>query len=653
MAIVQVRDLKLGYGAENLFEGAELQIDARERVCLVGRNGAGKSTFLKLLAGQITADSGEIIYGKDSRVAMLSQTVPKDITGTVSEVIALGFGMVGEKLNRYQSLLVDLEQDALNQSLLDELEKIQKIIEDNGGWEIAQKVDTALSRFELDGDAAFLSLSGGLKRRVLLAQVCVTEPALLLLDEPTNHLDIRAIEWLEAFLLNYNQSILFVTHDRAFLQNVTTRIVELDRGAFTSWPGDYENYLEIKEHRLETEAVQNAKFDKKLAEEEKWIRKGIQARRTRNEGRVRALKRLREEHRVRRNVKGNVSLNFQTEEKSGKLVVDAKGVEYSYQGEENVRTIVKDFSVRVMRSDKIGIVGRNGVGKTTLIRLLLGELSPQKGTVELGTNIRVAYFDQMRGQLNPDETILDNVCEGSDYIDVNGSRRHGLGYLQDFLFSPQQARTPVSALSGGEQNRVLLAKLFVRPANFLVLDEPTNDLDVETLELLEELLVNYQGTLIVISHDRAFLNNVVSSTLVFESEDGKVQEYVGGYDDWLLQRPDSFKDAFGGSSSNAAKAQAAESAAESAVESSVESAVDSDEALVKKRKLSYRDQQDLESLPKKIEKLESSIEDIHTKLADPDIYQKDPKYVTEAQDKLSQYEADLQQAYNRWEELED
>jgi len=645
MAIVQVRDLKLGYGAENLFDGAELQIDPRERVCLVGRNGAGKSTFLKLLAGQISQDSGEILFAGDSRIAMLSQTVPPGVVGTVNEVITLGYGEVGEKLNRYQTLLTDLETDALNQSLLDELEVLQKHIEDNGGWEIGQKVDAALSRFDLDGNAMFASLSGGLKRRVLLAQVCVTEPALLLLDEPTNHLDIRAIEWLEEFLLNYKQSILFVTHDRAFLQNVTTRIVELDRGVFSSWPGDYENYLQIKAHRLETELVQNAKFDKKLAEEEKWIRQGIQARRTRNEGRVRALKRLREERRVRRNVKGNVSLNFQTEEKSGKLVVDAKAVGYSYQDKGIEKTIVKDFSVRVMRSDKIGVIGRNGIGKTTLIRLLVGELAPQQGTVELGTNLQVAYFDQMRSQLNQDESILDNVCEGSDYIDVNGSQRHGLGYLQDFLFSPQQARTPVSALSGGEQNRVLLAKLFVRPANFLILDEPTNDLDVETLELLEELLVNYQGTLIVISHDRAFLNNVVSSTLVFESENGRVQEYVGGYDDWISQRPQSFKDAFGGSSS-AADDQAV-------LERDTTDAVSLELVSPKKRKLSYKDQRELDALPKKIEQLEISIEGIHKEMADPDTYQKDPQHVAKIQDKLAKFETELQQAYQQWEALED
>ena len=645
MAIVQVRDLKLGYGAENLFDGAELQIDPRERVCLVGRNGAGKSTFLKLLAGQIYPDSGEILFGGDSRIAMLSQTVPPGVVGTVNEVITLGYGEVGKKLNRYQALLTDLETDALNQSLLDELEILQKYIEDNGGWEIGQKVDSALSRFDLDGNAMFASLSGGLKRRVLLAQVCVTEPALLLLDEPTNHLDIRAIEWLEEFLLNYKQSILFVTHDRAFLQNVTTRIVELDRGVFSSWPGDYENYLQIKAHRLETELVQNAKFDKKLAEEEKWIRQGIQARRTRNEGRVRALKRLREERRVRRNVKGNVSLNFQTEEKSGKLVVDAKAVGYSYQDKGVEKSIVKDFSVRVMRSDKIGVIGRNGIGKTTLIRLLVGELAPQQGTVELGTNLQMAYFDQMRSQLNQDESILDNVCEGSDYIEVNGSQRHGLGYLQDFLFSPKQARTPVSALSGGEQNRVLLAKLFVRPANFLILDEPTNDLDVETLELLEELLVNYQGTLIVISHDRAFLNNVVSSTLVFESENGRVQEYVGGYDDWLAQRSQSSKEALGGSSSTGND--------QAALKLDASGEVSPELTLPKKRKLSYKDQRELDALPKKIEQLEISIDDIHKELADPDTYQKDPQHVAKIQDKLAEFEVELQQAYQQWEALED
>lgn len=647
MAIVQVRDLKLGYGAESLFDGAELQIDPRERVCLVGRNGAGKSTFLKLLAGQIMADSGEILFGGDSRIAMLPQTVPQDVKGTVSEVITLGFGKVGQQLNRYQSLLVELEADGENRGLLDELETLQKSIEDNGGWDIAQKVDAALSRFELAGNAAFSSLSGGLKRRVLLAQVCVTEPALLLLDEPTNHLDIRAIEWLEEFLLNYNQSILFVTHDRAFLQNVTTRIVELDRGVFTSWPGDYTNYLQIKAHRLETEAVQNAKFDKKLAEEEKWIRQGIQARRTRNEGRVRALKRLREEHRSRRNVKGNVSLNFQSEEKSGKLVVDAKGVGYAYEAEGATKTIVKDFSVRVMRSDKIGVIGRNGIGKTTLIRLLVGDLSPQQGTVELGTNLQVAYFDQMRSQLDPEQSILDNVCEGSDFIDINGSQRHGLGYLQDFLFSPQQARTPVSALSGGEQNRVLLAKLFVRPANFLILDEPTNDLDVETLELLEELLVNYQGTLVVISHDRAFLNNVVSSTLVFESEDGKVQEYVGGYDDWLSQRPQSFNEAFG----DPTKALTHEDGADS-VEDNAKASTPAT-ASQKKRKLSYKDQRDLEALPKRIEQLEASIDECHGVLGNPDTYQKEPQYAAGIQDKLEKLESELQQAYQRWEALED
>lgn len=639
MALIRVRDLELSFGADKLFDGVEFQLESRERVCLIGRNGEGKTTFLKLIAGSVDGDGGEIVREKNLMVSSLTQVVPK-LSGSVREIVGQGFGEQGRLINQYQNLLFALNEQPDDSQLLAQLEKTQRAIEDADAWEINQKIETTLSRFQLEGDSRFADLSGGLKRRTLLAQSCVVEPDILLLDEPTNHLDIDAIEWLEEFLIGFNGCVLFITHDRAFMQKLATRIVELDRGKMTSWPGDYQNYLRKKEERAEIEQSQNAKFDKKLAEEEKWIRQGIKARRTRNEGRVRALKKLREQRAVRRNKKGEVALSLHNEQQSGKLVIEVDDLHYGYDN----KIIVQGLSTQVIRGDKIGIIGPNGVGKTTLVRLLLGELAPQQGSVKHGTRLQVAYFDQLRGQLKPEETVLDNICEGSDFIELDGKRKHAISYLQDFLFTAQQARTPVSALSGGEQNRVMLAKLFTRPANLLVLDEPTNDLDVETLELLEEQLLAYQGTLLLISHDRALLNNVVTSTLVIEPE-GVINEYVGSYDDYLRQWA-----SVGERRQPSIKQKNTADGENNALKSDN---IPTNPPVLGKTKLSYKDQRELSSLPARIEQLEQAIAEIHQTLSDPETYKTNPRGSAELKEKLSQQEADLEQCYLRWEELED
>src|SRR5690242_10297546 len=529
MSLIQLQHVDFSIGGPLLLADVDLSIERGERVCVVGRNGEGKSTLMKLIAGQLQPDDGEVRVQNGIVVARMAQEVPQSTAGSVFDVVAEGLGDLGRLLARYHHLLAaGLHSD----DTFEALGEVQHEIESRQGWDLDRRVDDVLARLELPGETDFAALSGGMKRRVLLAQALVRKPDVLLLDEPTNHLDIEAIGWLETFLKQFAGSILFVTHDRSFLRALATRIVEIDRGALTDWPGDYDNYLRRREERLHAEAQANALFDKKLAQEEVWIRQGIKARRTRNEGRVRALKALRAERAQRRELGGNVKMTAASAQASGKKVIELRHVHQAYDG----RVLIDDLTTTVMRGDRIGIIGPNGAGKSTLLKIMLGELTPLRGTAELGTNIEIAYFDQHRLQLNDKLNALDNVAEGREFIELNGQRKHIIGYLQDFLFSPERARAPITRLSGGERNRLLLAKLFAQPSNLLVMDEPTNDLDVETLELLEELLTDYQGTLLLVSHDRAFLDNVVSSTLVLEG-DGKVGEYVGGYSDWLRQKP--------------------------------------------------------------------------------------------------------------------
>ncbi len=625
MSLVSIQDVHVGFGGPMLLDGIDLSIERGERVCLVGRNGTGKSTILRLITGEVKPDSGKIVFQQGVRIALLTQEVPQDIKGGVFDVVAGGLGEQGKLLADYHHVSSRLAHEQ-SDKLMAEFEEIQHKLESAGSWQMEQKVETILTRLKLPPDAEFSRLSGGLKRRVLLAKALAGSPDVLLLDEPTNHLDIDSITWLETFLTEFSGTLLFVTHDRALLRNVATRIIDLDRGRLTSWPGNYETYLERKQAALDAEAVENAKFDKKLAQEEAWIRQGIKARRTRNEGRVRALKELRRVRSERREVSGTVRMQAQEAERTGKLVVEAEGVSYGY----NDHLVIRNFSTTVIRGDRVGIIGPNGSGKTTLLKLLLGELKPQQGTIKHGTKLEVAYLDQHRAQLDDEKSVQDNVANDSDYVTVNGSRRHVIGYLQDFLFTPERARSPVKVLSGGERNRLLLARLFARPSNVLVLDEPTNDLDIETLDLLEELLLDYAGTVLLVSHDRAFLNNVVTNSLVFEGE-SRVNEYVGGYDDWLWQR----------------KAAASPSAVKA--EESREKPRPQRE---KPRKLSFKEQKELEALPQKIEALDEELKQIHETMADPNFYRERGDTVAMLKSRLAELEKDLDGAYKRWEELE-
>ncbi|MFQ6759627.1 MAG: ATP-binding cassette domain-containing protein [Deltaproteobacteria bacterium] len=626
MATITLKDIALSFGGLPLLNGIDLQIEPGERVCLVGRNGEGKSSLMKILSGEIEPDRGEITRQKGLRVARLTQEVPVGTTGTVYEVVAAGLGEMFGLLARYHAVSHLLQTDH-SETVLAELEEAQHALDAANGWQAQQRVETVLSRLQLPADQEFTSLSGGLKRRVLLARSLVSEPDLLLLDEPTNHLDIEAINWLEEFLLSFSSTLLFVTHDRMLLQKIATRIVELDRGRLTSWPGNFATYLQRKQDALDAEASQSHKFDKKLAQEEAWIRQGIKARRTRNEGRVRALLDLRKERSERRNQAGKARIQMQDAERSGKLVASLKDVSFFYDG----APIIKNLSATIMRGDKVGIIGPNGAGKSTLLKLILGQLEPTQGSISLGTRIESCYFDQNREQLDPEKTVADNVTDGGDTVMVGGQPRHIISYLQDFLFAPDRTRSPVRVLSGGEKNRLLLAKLFTQPFNVLVMDEPTNDLDVETLELLEELLLDYQGTLLLVSHDRAFLNNVVTSTLVFEGE-GRVEEYAGGYDDWLVQR--------GQTPAPAAKPEKSEK----------KETVPPKKAAAKK--LSYKEERELEALPSRLEEMEAKLEELHQQLGDPALYQKDPSAIPQIQKQLEALEQELKKAYGRWEALE-
>src|SRR6478736_5192998 len=532
MSLLSLRAVSIAFGGPPVLDRADFGIERGERVCLLGRNGAGKTTVMKLLDRSIAPDDGEVVWQTGITVTRLAQEIPDDVAGTTFDVVAEGLGPAGGLLSRYHAAghRVAVEQ---SDAALRELDRLHHELDAAGAWELQTRVDTVLQHLGLDPDAEFATASGGRKRQTLLARALVRQPDVLLLDEPTNHLDVDAIEWMEQFLIERGSTLVFVTHDRAFLRRVATRIVELDRGNLVDWGADYDRYVARKTAALDAEAREWAEFDKKLAKEEVWIRTGIQARRTRNEGRVRALEALRVERRARRERAGAVRLQAQDAERSGRLVVEARNVNFSRAGRG--QPIVRDFSTTIMRGDRVGVVGPNGSGKTTLLRLLLGELAPDEGTVRLGTGLEIAYFDQLREQLDPERSVFDSVADGAEFVSVGGQRRHVHGYLRDFLFSPDRARTPVRALSGGERNRLLLARLFTRSFNLLVMDEPTNDLDMETLDLLEGLLIALEGTLLVVSHDREFLDNVVTSTLVFEGG-GRVGEYAGGYSDWVRQR---------------------------------------------------------------------------------------------------------------------
>lgn len=632
MAYITLRDVQLAFGGPALLDGANFNLERGERVCLIGRNGEGKSTLLKLIEGSLLPDSGEVSIQNGLTVSMLAQDVPMD-SGKVADIVADGAGEAAEVLRAYHEatdacMLGDMEA-------CDRMGNLQHKLDQLDGWALENKVNALLSKMGLDPNADLADLSGGRKRRVLLARALLTQPDVLLLDEPTNHLDVESIEWLEKFLLDQNNlTLLFISHDRSFVDSIATRIVELDRGILRGYEGNYSRYLELKAQQMEAEEKQNALFDKKLAEEEAWIRQGIKARRTRNEGRVRALKALREESKARRSQQGKVSMATQEANRSGKLVFDIEHLSVSYDD----KPLIKDFSTLVMRGDRIGLVGDNGVGKTTLIKAILGEIE-HGGSVKTGTQLEVAYFDQLRNALDLEKTVMANVSEGSDFVDVNGNRRHIYSYLQDFLFSPERARTPVKALSGGERNRILLAKLLLKPSNLIVMDEPTNDLDMVTLELLEEMLSEYKGTLLLISHDRAFMDNVVTSTWVFDGK-GNIAEYIGGYQDYLQQRPD---DKVVDQKSDVKKAQAkAEAEAEKAAAQSN----------IKKVKLSYKDQRELEQLPAEIEKLEVEQAELSDKLADGSWFVSDADAATQASQRLAEIEELLLEKLERWDELE-
>ena len=630
MAWMSIRNVSLSWGGPPLLDDVTFHIDDGERIALVGRNGCGKSTLMKLLAGENNPDGGEIALKAGCRVARLPQEVPHDLEGAIFDVVASGAPEQGSLLAEYHHLSHDLEApDALAR-----LEKVQQQLEASGGWHLHQRVETVISRLRLPEDDRFETLSGGMKRRVLLARALVSDPDVLLLDEPTNHLDIEAIEWLEELLLGLRGSLVFVTHDRAFLKKIATRILEIDRGRLSDWPGDYGRYLQRKEEQLQVESEQWDRFNKKLAQEEAWIRQGIKARRTRNEGRVRALFKLREEARARRHVQGKASVRLDEAEASGKRVVEVKNASFSYPAADgqDEKTIVRNLSTIICRGDKIGILGPNGSGKTTLLKMLLGDLRPDEGKIQLGTRMEVAYFDQHREQLDEEASVADNVAEGADKITVNGKTRHVIGYLESFLFPPSQTRSPVKSLSGGERNRLLLARLFTRPFNVLVMDEPTNDLDVETLELLEARLVEFSGTLLLVSHDRAFLDNVVSSTLVMEGR-GKVGEYAGGYSDWLVQR--------GETAEQPKKVKKAEHEKTRRPEKP------------KTRKLTYKEKLDLEKLPGQIEALEEEQAELQQTLADPELYKRgEADEIQRAKTRLSEVELELEASYERWSELE-
>lgn len=625
MSLLRFDSIRLEFGEQIILRDADLSIEPGERICLIGRNGAGKSTTLKLITGELEPDQGEIVRHSDLIVSQLRQNLPEAMDLPVREVIRSGLTKIDRLLEQYKTM----SSQELDKRALAKLEVLHAKIDSHDGWHIDQRIETTMTELDLPADKKMNELSGGWRRRVALARALVQKPDLLLLDEPTNHLDIATIKWLEDRIYNYPGAVMFITHDRAFLQRLATRIVEIDRGKLTSWPGDYANFLKRKEKALEDEELANAQFDKRLDQEEVWIRQGIKARRTRNEGRVRSLEKMRKEFASRIKQDGKARIHIEEAGQSGRKVIRARNISYSY-GDENV---IKDFSVNITRGQRIGLIGNNGVGKTTLLRLLLGHLEPQSGTLKRGTNLEVGYFDQLRETLNLEKSVAYNVGEGRTYINLNGKERHIVGYLKGFLFSPKRSMMPVKALSGGERNRVILAKLFTRPANLLVLDEPTNDLDIETLEVLEQRLCEYTGTLIIVSHDREFLDNVVTSTIVFE-DDGRLQEYVGGYSDWLRQGHQLTE-------------------ADNPIEARAKKSETKKQHRNKGRiKLTYKDQRELDQLPDEIASIEASIATLQETASSADFYSQPKEQVRRKLQELRQAESLLEQRIERWSELE-
>ncbi|MDO8535574.1 MAG: ATP-binding cassette domain-containing protein [Candidatus Omnitrophota bacterium] len=627
MSLVSLQEISLAFGGPAIFDKLSLQIEPGERIALLGRNGTGKTTLMKVMDGQLEVNEGEVFIQKGIKVAYLPQEVPIDIKGTVFDIVLSGLGDRAKLLSDYHHLAHLLQTDH-SPALMRKFDTLQSELDHTGGWDMSHEVDNVITRMKLDPDSDFAALSGGQKRRVLLARALVLKPELLLLDEPTNHLDVDSMIWLEGFIKDYEGAVFFVTHDRVFMSHLATKIMELDRGKIYSWACDYKTFLERRQAMLDNEAAQREEFDKKLAQEEVWIRKGVQARRCRSEGRVKALERLREEKKAQRKEVGQVRMHSQKAAVSGQLVIKTFGVGFSYGD----NCVVGDYSTQIMRGDKIGIIGPNGSGKTTLLRLLLGQLPPQKGKVKLGTNLEIAYYDQLREQLDEEKTVAQNICGESDTVMINGKPKHIIGYLQEFLFPPSRARTPVKVLSGGERNRLLLARLFTKSSNVLVMDEPTNDLDIETLELLEELLLAYPGTILLVSHDRAFLNNVVTSTIVLEGN-GVINEYAGDYDDWLRQRP--------------LRVLPAKLKAEPVKEATP----------AKKKalapKFSFKETRELADIPAKIEDMEREQKEIHDLFANIDFHKIDPVRIAEAKTRAQVLAEEIAKAYERWKYLED
>ncbi len=634
MALLTINNGQLAFGDHPLLDKSDFALQENERVCLVGRNGAGKSTLMKVIAGDIIMDDGKLQINQDVVVSRLEQDPPRNESGTVFDYVSEGLAEAGKYLKEYHRLLDLLETDP-SESNINKLSRAQEKIDHLNAWHFDMRIQSVLESLKLDGHTLLTDLSGGWQRKAALARALVSDPDVLLLDEPPNHLDVTTIEWLETFLKDFKGSIIFISHDRAFIQSMATRIVDLDRGNLSSYPGNYEEYLLAKEEALRVEADQSAQFDKVLAQEEAWIREGIKARRTRNEGRVRALKQLRRERSERREVMGKANIQVDESNRSGKIVFEAENLHYSIDG----KNIVKNFSFNVMRGDRIALIGANGCGKSTLLKLMLDQLQPDSGKLHCGTKLEVAYFDQYREALDPEKTVIDNLADGKQEVTVGGRERHALSYLQDFLFSPKRARQPVKALSGGEKNRLLLARLFLRPNNLLILDEPTNDLDIETLELLEELLANYQGTLLLVSHDRQFVDNTVMTSWIFEGE-GQIEEFVGGYHDAQRQR---------------ANVQATRDAMAPKVKEKAEpvaAKTEKVEQVAKPKKLSYKLQRELEQLPETLEKLENEITELQEKVNDASFFQQDPKKTDEVLGRLAEAEQELEVAFERWEELE-